>query len=358
MPVQFILLIETAAPQSDHTRMKRLYAHAFTDTALLEQAPLLTHYFDLLVSKLKERIDGSDQGRVNIVAFYNFTTFDIIAFVGTNPAVKLAFQGLKNTIPSLIARPLAHLEFSRKKVTDRLDLKTDRKDMMAYILQHNDERGMTREEIIATSQIMLTAGSETTATLLSGATYNLLQHPECLRRVQSEVRATFETADEITLRGVSTPDRLPYLNAVIQESLRLFPPLPTMLNRVVGHAGTVIDGHYISRDTSVGVHQWSAYRSSANFADPDTFDPERWMPNPPAKYQNDIKAALQPFSVGPRGCIGKNLAYFEMRSILTRMLWNFDMQLESESQGWTDQKEYAIWDKPPLWVTLRHRADK
>lgn len=58
--------------------MRRLCAHAFTDTALFEQAPLLTWYFELLVSKLKQRVDGPEQGRVDIMAYYNFTTFDII----------------------------------------------------------------------------------------------------------------------------------------------------------------------------------------------------------------------------------------------------------------------------------------
>ncbi|KAL8696305.1 MAG: hypothetical protein Q9224_002863 [Gallowayella concinna] len=361
--VHSISLIGIAAPQSDHTRMKRLYAHAFTDTALLEQAPLLTRYFDLLVSKLKQRIDGSDRGRVDIMAFYNFTTFDIIGdlilgepfgaletgeyhsyiksfppqnpflqvlaanlirniiewvkfggvlrFINTYPALEFAFAVLKTIIPSLTTKQDAYLKFTEDKINKRLDLKTDRKDLMTNILRHNDERGMTREEIVATSRLMLVAGSETTSTFLGGATYNLLQNPECLRRLQSEVRAAFRTADEITPRAIS-----------------------------------------------VGVHQWSTYRSSANFADPDTFDPERWMPDPPAKYQNDIKAALQPFSVGPRGCIGKSLAYFEMRSVLARMIWHFDMQLEAESQGWTEQKEYAVWDKPALWVTLQHRAGK
>lgn len=51
-----------------------------------------------------------------------------------------------------------------------------------------------------------------------------------------------------------------------------------------------------------------------------------------------------------------SLAYFEIRSILTRMLWHFDMELEDESLDWTDQKEYTLWDKPPLWVRLKHRA--
>ena len=73
-----LVLTRLAATQSEHTRLRRLFAHAFTDTALLEQAPLLTHYFDLLVSKLKQKIDGPEHGKVDIMAWYNFTTFDII----------------------------------------------------------------------------------------------------------------------------------------------------------------------------------------------------------------------------------------------------------------------------------------
>ena len=123
----------------------------------------------------------------------------------------------------------------------------------------------------------------------------------------------------------------------------------------------------------MGVHQWSTYRSSTNFADPDTFDPERFLQDPPEKYRNDNRDALQPFHLGPRGCIGKglvtiipttykgtdvvhSLAYFEMRSIMARILWHFEIELVDQSQDWTDQYEYGVWDKPPLWVRLQHRA--
>ena len=51
-----------------------------------------------------------------------------------------------------------------------------------------------------------------------------------------------------------------------------------------------------------------------------------------------------------------SLAYFETRSILARVLWTFDLQLDEASQTWLQQKEYALWDKPPLWVKLKHRA--
>jgi hypothetical protein len=52
-----------------------------------------------------------------------------------------------------------------------------------------------------------------------------------------------------------------------------------------------------------------------------------------------------------------SLAYFEIRSVLTRVLWHFDLELEDESRDWIVQKEYTFWDKPPLWVKLRHRKE-
>lgn len=64
----------------DHTRIRKLGAYAFTESALMEQASLLTDYLDMIVSCLKRQIDGPDRGRVDIVAYYNFATFDIIAY--------------------------------------------------------------------------------------------------------------------------------------------------------------------------------------------------------------------------------------------------------------------------------------
>ena len=104
---------------------------------------------------------------------------------------------------------------------------------------------MTRQEIISTSRVLLTAGSETTATLLSGATYYLLQDPALLHRVQSEVRKAFRTVDDITLRSVGTPGLLPYLEAVLQESLRCYPPIPATLPRITSPGGSLIDGNFV-----------------------------------------------------------------------------------------------------------------
>lgn len=113
---------------------------------------------------------------------------------------------------------------------------------------------MSHSEIISTSRTLLNAGSETTSTTVAATTYYLLQNPDILHRVQSEVRAAFKTADDITLHAVSSPNRLPYLEAVLKESLRCFPPVPTKLPRIVGPAGAVIDGSYVSRNVLIYIY--------------------------------------------------------------------------------------------------------
>lgn len=70
-----------AANDADHARIRKLLSHGFSETALREQEPILISYFDLLVSRLQEQIDGSTNGKVDIMSWYNFTTFDIIGFV-------------------------------------------------------------------------------------------------------------------------------------------------------------------------------------------------------------------------------------------------------------------------------------
>ena len=104
---------------------------------------------------------------------------------------------------------------------------------------------MTRQEIICNSRVLLSAGSETTATVLSGATYFMLQNPAILHRVQQEVRTTFKKENDITLRSVSTPSSLTYMQAVLQESLRCYPSIPATLPRRTGPEGALIDGNYV-----------------------------------------------------------------------------------------------------------------
>lgn len=101
---------------------------------------------------------------------------------------------------------------------------------------------MTEGEIFGNSSILIIAGSETTATLLSGATYYLLKNPHVWEKLKAEVRGHFKSADDINF---VTTGQLPYLFAVLEESLRQYPPVPIRLPRRTGSEVEVIDGYEV-----------------------------------------------------------------------------------------------------------------
>ena len=128
-------------------------------------------------------------------------------------------------------------------------------------------------------------------------------------------------------------------------------------NRVVRPGGASIAGQWVPGGTSVALQQYAACRSDLNFRRPTEFLPQRWLADP--EFAHDRRAASQPFSVGPRNCIGRQLAYAEMRLILARILWRFDMELDWGSMGSNDwlleQPVWVLWYKSPLWVKLSPR---
>ena len=118
----------------------------------------------------------------------------------------------------------------------------------------------------------------------------------------------------------------------------------------------MVCGQYVPEEVLVGVPQYAANHCEVNFKNPENFIPERWLGAP--EYEDDDRKARQPFSHGPRNCIGKNLAYAEMRLLLASILWNFDLQLAEESEKWLEEnKIYTLWMKAPLMTRLRKRQD-
>lgn len=413
LPPQGVHNIVSTPSNADHSRMRRLLAHAFSDKALKEQEPLITSYVDLLITKLHQQAHGPAKGKVDLMRWYNYTTFDIIGDLALGESfgclqeeeyhswVALIFNNIKFgawlqaarrfppltealglLMPKNLKRQRAqHVANNKNKVDKRLQLgkDVDRPDFISYILRYNDEKGMSVPEIHSCASVLIVAGSETTATLLSGVTYHLLTNPETYKKLVDEVRTAFKHDADI---NSSTVSNLPYLLAVLEEGFRIYPPVPCAIPRRTppeGHpvCGTWIPGNvsrifrpansppiavqyanppFSSKKTTVGVNQYAAYHSSSNFTRPYDYVPERWLPSAPAEFASDRKAVVQPFSTGPRNCLGKNLAYLEMRIILARMILNFDLELCKESKGWAEQKIYNLWEKGPLNVRVTERA--
>lgn len=124
---------------------------------------------------------------------------------------------------------------------------------------------------------------------------------------------------------------------------------------------TTIAGVDIPAGTKVGVHHSAAYWSPNNFARAREFWPERFLKesreDPRSEFYNDKRDVFHPFSYGPRNCIGQNLAYAEIRLIIMKILWTFDMQFAEQMDvlGWERQKSSTVWQKKPLWLKFRVR---
>ncbi|KAL4986543.1 cytochrome P450 [Aspergillus falconensis] len=377
------------ANDADHARMRKVLSPAFSTKGLQSHEALITSYVDKLITRLKGAAESGSP--TDMVKWYNLTTFDLIGDL----AFGESFGGLDNTrhhewvatvfasikvIPfmracdhyPLLFRPLLALlpksilrarqkqaQHSQMIVQKRLDAQNTwgREDFMGLMLRHHGEEAhFASSELDANATILIIGGSETTATLLSGATYWLLRSPRALEKVTSEVRSVMKTEADFTFSNIAT--RLTYMHACLTEALRLYPPVPGLLQRLTTEASTHISGYELPHGTMVAVHQSAAYWSPSNFREPRCFIPERWLPeardDPSSPFFSDNREVLQPFSTGPRNCIGKNLAYHEMRMILAKVLWNFDLELCEESKEWWDQKSFEIWEKPPLMCKLTH----
>ena len=190
----------------------------------------------------------------------------------------------------------------------RLKLKTDRPDIMSYILAHNDaspDTRMSEPEMEFNSMALTIAGSETLTATLSGTLSYLLRSPKQIEKLVLEIRSSFQTEAEISAQSSKS---LPYLTAVLQEGLRVCPPIPDTLRRAVPRGGAVIVGHALPEGVTIGVLCYTAFHSAANFSSPDDFIPERWL-GFDARFSGDKHGASHPFSLGPHNYIGQALAW-------------------------------------------------
>jgi cytochrome P450 len=115
------------------------------------------------------------------------------------------------------------------------------------VLEQRDPKQVSDLQIAAHASDFVLAGSETTATALSAITYYLLRTPKVMQKLKEEIRTSFQSYNAI--HSKSTLD-LPYLGAVIAEGLRIYPPLPIALPRVVPDGGDIVDGHFLPAGVS------------------------------------------------------------------------------------------------------------
>ncbi|KAF6844635.1 benzoate 4-monooxygenase cytochrome P450 [Colletotrichum musicola] len=366
----------------DHGRMRRYLRDAFSDRSLKEQEHLISEIIDHFIDRIG--VESDSQSAIDIIMWFNLMTFDIIgslafgqSFGGVDsgvehpwvsivvkslrmgamadcfkrfPLVGTIFQNMfPGALKRLIENTRRHEAYTMELVQTRMKSKTDRKDFLTKILEHRETDNLSDVQIAAHSSDFVIAGSETTATALACITYYLQQNPEVLRNLRQEIRSSYGCYEEI---NDSSTVGLHLLNAVILEGMRMYPPLPFPLPRVVPEGGSTINGHYVPAGTVVSTNPFAASMSPSNFCDPWEFRPERWRES----QTRDVFDASQPFSLGPRNCLGKSLGWMELRTTLAKMHFKYDMELADPSLDWhAESQMHTLWQKPVMMVKIKPR---
>lgn len=231
---------------------------------------------------------------------------------------------------------------ANKRAKERAEKGRDaKKDFFYYLLNAKDPEtgnGLSTPELWGEANVLMIAGSDTTSTTLAATIFYLVRTPKAMEKLKKEVRESFDSLEDI-VTGAKLND-LVYLKACLDEALRLAPAVPGALPREAMEGGGVVDGVFLPAGTNCGTPTYSIHRQDRYYREPNEFVPERWIDgatcqtsSSSASWQTtkeDVETARRafcPFSIGPRGCIGKSMAFMEMRLTVARMMFLFDIEL-------------------------------
>jgi cytochrome P450 len=239
-----------------------------------QQEPLFLTYVNQLTSVLRRSVEADAEAKFDMVKMYNFTTFDVMGDLTFGeplgllenseftPWVSSIFDGmifgaylhsiryfpaveklLLKCIPeSLNEKRKDHDRHSSDRVDRRLKQTSSKPDIWNLILKRDEASGLSLGEMHSNASLFMIAGTETTATLLSGVTFYLLKNPDKLKVLTDEIRGACKSDEDLTLETLAG---LKYLHACLEEGLRMYPPVPSGLSRIVPPGGLDICGQYV-----------------------------------------------------------------------------------------------------------------
>ena len=214
----------------------------------------------------------------------------------------------------------------------------DHGDVLSMLLDARDEDGamMSDKQIRDQAMTLMAAGHETTSNALAWTFYLLSQHPEKYARLRAEVAETLGGR----VPTVADLPRLTYLDAVISESMRIYPPAWTV-NRDAS-AAFDLGGYHFPKGTRALISQYVIHHLPEVWGDPENFRPERWTP----EFRQQLpRGAYFPFGAGPRICIGMPLAEMEARLLLATIIQSFTPRVVP---GW------PVESRPRVTLRMKH----
>ncbi|KAL5339825.1 cytochrome P450 [Aspergillus crustosus] len=319
-----------------HAAHRRLLATAISDSSLTAFESIIAERIRLTVDKMTGELRS--RGAIDIFKWWLFMATDIIGELSFGESFRMLESGDKNqyaldlertsslapirtTFPSLvrlagrIPLPLFRsVSDAGKRVGLYAQQSVDRyhrlieksgsdtKPTLFTKLYNAGKDGLSNTEIRNEAQAYIVAGSDTTAITLTYLVYAVCQNENIRDRLVEEVNSLPKDFSDRLIRD------LPYLNQVINETLRLHTAVPSGLPRAVPPEGATFLGFQLPGGVTVATQSYSVHRKDDIFEDPYSFDPGRW--ETPTK---EMKDAFIPFGRGSRVCIGLHLARMELR---------------------------------------------
>ncbi|KAK1485013.1 BCL4p [Colletotrichum cuscutae] len=329
-----------------HGQMRKMLSAAFSTKMLRGQEDIVTKTVDAFIHRLGE--DDFQPEGLNMTKWFEMIAFDSLgemAFGESFHSVKagkphswseiivshLYFITLVDNLrrlpfvarvarvlfPSTLAVQNQNSQYSRKRVEERLSKKSNRNDFLSTVVKCYEVGAISKEEMTAhvstltcvpsvqvhlgMPEVMLTVYSQNRGwrddcDIPCRGNIHLLRNPACLLKLQAEITAEFSSFEEI---NATAARQLPYLQAVISEGLRLYAPGSQGFPRL--SPGMNVGDIYVPAGAEVFTHAWTLTHSEEYFSDPKSFKPERWLD----AGSTDVREASQPFSMGPRGCLGQ-----------------------------------------------------
>ena len=217
-------------------------------------------------------------------------------------------------------------EIIRDLVAKRRGKSADSNDLLSLLLSTISPEMPEERELVRLRDHLITlffAGYETTAITLAWLLYETSRDPNIMERLTIEAEENIG----ILLQGELDVNSAPFTQSVINEALRLYPPIWRLTRKTL--CDTVISGNTISAGSTVIVSQYVTQRDPRFWSNPDSFDPERFLPG---RHRPSHKFSFFPFGSGPRACLGYHLALMELHVIIMRIALSYRLSCVVPSQ--------------------------
>ncbi|KAJ7633029.1 high nitrogen upregulated cytochrome P450 monooxygenase 2 [Roridomyces roridus] len=367
-----------------HTKKRRVWNRAMA--SLRDYDPLIQKRAVQLVTRL-----GEQRTAVNLALWFELFTYDFMGDLAFGGVFEMLQQGkdtdglgdrirsfmaasiilgnipwifgLLNLIP-MVGRTIQEFNDLGQGLATRR-IKTGAihtKDLWYHIA---DEEGVekqkpTLQDAAADGIVGIVAASDTTAHLLTSLMWCLVSNPKSYKRVQQEIDAMFVVEDDLV--DFSKHQKCVFLSACINETLRLFPPVPVNGGTRQAHlnsgGGRIIAEKYIPEGTSVYMPTYVLHRRPDYFSRPTEFMPDRWLASSDLALEHNA-SAFMPFSQGPANCVGQHLARREVQAVIIFLLKTFEVRFAKGLDGaaWPETVgDYFTATRGPLLVELDRRV--